>query len=107
LPPLSSFTQPAKERACPPAALAALATHRFPILRQSSYSATEAESAITRLADRIAMGEALLQAPTDQEILAELLAELDIAPESQVLVFSRTSAQNARISLEAGGAETA
>lgn len=63
-----------------------------------NYSGSEAESAITRIADRIAMGEALLQAPTDREILAEVLTELEVDPESQVLVFSKTSAQNARIS---------
>lgn len=63
-----------------------------------NYSGSEAESAITRIADRIALGEALLQGPTDREILAEVLRELTVDPESQVLVFSKTSAQNARIS---------
>lgn len=63
-----------------------------------NYSGTEAESAMTRIADRIAMGEALLQAPTDREILAEVLTELEVDAASQVLVFSKTSAQNARIS---------
>lgn len=62
------------------------------------YSETEPETPITRIIDQIDAGEPLLRAPTDREILRELLARLEIPIESQVLVYSKTSAQNAFIS---------
>ena len=37
---------------------------------------------------------------THREVLAELLEKLEVPVESQVLVFSKTSAQNSRIAPE-------
>ncbi len=62
------------------------------------YSKSKADTPLTRIADRIAKGEKLLSKGSDREILNELLTLLEIPPESQVLVYSKTSAQNSRIS---------
>lgn len=50
-----------------------------------------------RLQRQIAKGEASLKAPTARGVVMNLLGHLEIPPESQVLVYSRTSAQNSRI----------
>lgn len=61
------------------------------------YNESEADSSLTRLfADAEPGGP--LASGTDREILENLLKALDVPIESQVLVFSKTSAQNSRIS---------
>lgn len=62
------------------------------------YSDSTAFTAITRIAARIAEGEKLLTGTTDRDVLRELLDLLNIPVESQVLVYSKTSAQNNLIS---------
>lgn len=64
------------------------------------YSDSEPDTPLTRIFDRIEKGEKLLCKGTDTEILKELLDLLNIPVESQVLVYSKTSAQNSRISPE-------
>ncbi len=62
------------------------------------YSKSEAKTPLTEIRDRIAGGEDLLSGRSDQEILAKLLDLLDVPIESQMLVYSKTSEQNAFIS---------
>jgi hypothetical protein len=61
-----------------------------------NYSAATPRDAVTRLQQRIAAGEIKL-AGDEKDVLRALLNELGVAPESQVLVFSKTSLQRARI----------
>ena len=61
------------------------------------YYETEPDTKVTRLLNA-AKKEGFLSSGTDQEILNELLERLDVPVESQMLVFSKTSAQNSRIS---------
>ncbi len=61
-----------------------------------SYSATQPADIISRLQARLASGQ-LKFTGTDREIVQRLLRELEISIESQVLVFSKTSFQRARI----------
>ncbi|MDF1657954.1 MAG: hypothetical protein P1U58_10105 [Verrucomicrobiales bacterium] len=61
------------------------------------YNETEEDTILTRLIASAEPGGALATG-TDQEILENLLAALEVPIESQVLVFSKTSAQNSRIS---------
>lgn len=61
------------------------------------YNETEADSNLTRLFAQTEPGGPLATG-TDREILERLLAALEVPIESQVLVFSKTSAQNSRIS---------
>lgn len=63
-----------------------------------NYSSTKAITPLTVIRDRIAKGEDLLSGTSDQEVLRKLLALLKIPIESQVLVYSKTSAQNSLIS---------
>ena len=49
---------------------------------------------------RIESGESVFKGETPQEILTELLEILEVPIESQVLVYSKTSAQNPKISPE-------
>ncbi|MDF1815864.1 MAG: hypothetical protein P1V20_26935 [Verrucomicrobiales bacterium] len=63
-----------------------------------NYSETEPVTRLTKIKDRIENGEEnLLTGKTGQEILLKLLKLLDVPVESQVLVYSKTSAQNSRI----------
>ncbi len=62
------------------------------------YSKTEADTPLTRLFQKIESGETSFRGESDKEILMQVLAALEIPVESQVLVFSKTSAQNSRIS---------
>jgi len=78
----------------PPALAAGPAYEEEPI----RYSDTEADTPLTRIINRIGKGEPLLQGETGREVLIQLLGLLDIPKESQVLVYSKTSAQNRRIS---------
>ena len=64
-----------------------------------SYSATTPRDAMARIQARVASGE-LAFAGSEQQILQALLAELQVSPESQVLVFSKTSLQRGRIQPE-------
>ena len=64
------------------------------------YSETAPDTPITDIAARIADGEKLLTGATRQEVLLELLDLLDVPVESQVLVYSKTSAQNSLIAPE-------
>ena len=64
-----------------------------------SYSKTKALTPLTEVFQGIESGQSALQGESDREILSQLLTSLDIPIESQLLVFSKTSAQNARISL--------
>ncbi|MDF1739947.1 MAG: hypothetical protein P1U86_12370 [Verrucomicrobiales bacterium] len=63
------------------------------------YHETEPDTPVTRLLEK-AKREGLLSKGSDREILAEFLEALEVPIESQVLVFSKTSAQNSRISPE-------
>lgn len=65
---------------------------RAPVL----YHEREADNRFTRLLAQ-AQKEGHLSSGTDREILLELLERLEIPFESQVLVFSKTSAQNSHI----------
>lgn len=73
-----------------------------PVIEQEPirYSDSTPDTAITRIAGRIAEEEKLLAGTSDQDVLRELLDLLDIPVESQVLVYSKTSAQNGLISPE-------
>lgn len=64
------------------------------------YSDTEPDTPLTRIEDRIGRGEKLLCDGSDTDILHELLDLLGVPVESQVFVYSKTSAQNSRISPE-------
>ena len=70
-----------------------------PVIEQQPirYSESVADTPITEIAARIADGEKLLTGETGQEVLLELLDLLDVPVESQVLVYSKTSAQNSLI----------
>lgn len=61
------------------------------------YHETKPENEVTRLIEAAKPGGPLAEGE-DQEILQNLLDLLEIPVESQVLVFSKTSAQNSRIS---------
>ena len=61
-----------------------------------SYSATPANDALAKLRQRIASGE-LAFAGSDKQALQTLLDVLDVPAASQILVFSKTSLQRARI----------
>ncbi|MDF1823332.1 MAG: hypothetical protein P1U68_01745 [Verrucomicrobiales bacterium] len=61
------------------------------------YHETEADTNLTRLLAKAESGGPLARG-TDREILANLLRALEVPIESQVLVFSKTSEQNSRIS---------
>ena len=61
-----------------------------------NYSHTQPQDAIARLVRRIAAKEVALQG-SDQEIVRGVLRELGISPESQAVVFSRTSLQSGLI----------
>ncbi len=62
-----------------------------------NYHEAEPDTPVTRLLAK-AKREGLLSKGTDKEILEEFLKALEVPVESQVLVFSKTSAQNSRIS---------
>lgn len=62
-----------------------------------NYNETEPHTPVTRLVAK-AKKQGLLNKGTDREILNEFLEALEIPIESQILVFSKTSAQNSRIS---------
>lgn len=62
------------------------------------YSATESNDPVARLQRRLAAGEIVLQRDERHGYLPALLKELDVPPESQVLVFSKTSLQIHKIS---------
>lgn len=62
-----------------------------------NYSKTKADTPVTRIAERIKNGEKLLAGPTDTDVFVELLKLLNIPAESQTFVYSKTSAQNSRI----------
>ncbi|MBP9223144.1 MAG: hypothetical protein KBF76_04710 [Verrucomicrobiales bacterium] len=63
------------------------------------YNEAVANTAVTRLIESAAKDKTL-STGTDREILGKMLSALKIPIESQVLVFSKTSAQNSRISPE-------
>ncbi len=62
-----------------------------------NYFESEPDTKLTRLFER-AVDEGFLNEGSDREILEELLELLEVPVESQMLVFSKTSAQNSRIS---------
>ena len=64
----------------------------------TNYSESKAVTPLTKVADRVAAGEQLLNGKTDREILDQLLGLLNVPVESQMLVYSKTSAQNSLIS---------
>jgi len=63
------------------------------------YHETEPDTKLTRFF-KTAKDNPVLCNGTHREVLAELLEKLDVPVESQVLVFSKTSAQNSRIAPE-------
>lgn len=64
-----------------------------------SYYETEPDTKLTRLIEETRDDAELWSGP-DHEIVAKLLKRLDVPVESQVLVFSKTSEQNSRITPE-------
>lgn len=62
------------------------------------YSATPPNDAAQRLERLMASGEVRLDRTSPWTVLRDLMKQLDIPAESQVLVFSKTSKQNDRIS---------
>lgn len=62
------------------------------------YSRSEADTPITRIADEVMRGDLRFHGESGRDVLVQLLDFLDVPVESQVLVFSKTSAQNSRIS---------
>lgn len=60
------------------------------------YSATAPRDAVTRLQARLKTGEVKL-AGSEQAMLRTVLGELGVSPDTQTLVFSRTSFQRTRI----------
>lgn len=68
--------------------------------RPIGYSTTESQDPVAMLARDWARGENRIEASTPLGFLRELLARLGVPEESQVLVFSKTSHQNPRISPE-------
>lgn len=65
-----------------------------------SYSSTAPNDPAAKLKKRIEDGEIVFHGATRREVLEEMLELLDVPVESQVLVYSKTSAQNAKISPE-------
>ena len=63
-----------------------------------SYSASTPDNRISRLQASINSGEATLRFDERDGYLADLLAALQISPDSQMLVFSQTSFQLRKIS---------
>ncbi len=61
------------------------------------YSDTQATDRIARFAEDLASGKTTLKGETDLQKLAGVLEMLDVPVESQVLVYSQTSQQNALI----------
>ncbi len=69
----------------------------YPVI---GYSTSEPSGPVARLRQKIESGEVTLQFDEGNGYLASLLGELDIDVASQMLVFSKTSAQIGRISPE-------
>ncbi len=63
-----------------------------------SYSITEAQDRVARLAQALAKGETALKWDKQFGWLPDLLEQLKVSPESQMLVFSKTSLQIRHIS---------
>jgi hypothetical protein len=63
-----------------------------------SYSTATPRNAVSRLQERLAIGEAKLEYESEHGYLRSLLRELAVPESSQVLVFSKTSLQRERIS---------
>lgn len=62
------------------------------------YTSTPATDVVATLAARLEAGSTSFGARGPTETLRELLRELDVRPDSQVLAFSKTSVQHARVS---------
>lgn len=62
-----------------------------------NYWTRESQDPVAVLERKVAAGEASLRGDTPQEVLRKVLEYLDVPIESQVLVYSQTSAQNSRI----------
>lgn len=65
-----------------------------------NYSATQPVDAASALEKKLAANPNLLASKTDKDFVVALLRELNVPVESQVLVFSKTSLQRAKISPE-------
>lgn len=63
-----------------------------------AYSSTEANDPVAKLKRRIDKGEIVFHGKTRRDVLDEMLTLLNVPVESQVLVYSKTSAQNSKIS---------
>lgn len=64
------------------------------------YWTRTSDDRLAQLQRRLEAGEVSFKAPTPQEALRKLLNLLEVPVESQILVYSKTSAQNSRISPE-------
>lgn len=62
------------------------------------YSKSEPDTPITRIGEEVIRGNLRFHGESGRDVLVQLLDLLDVPVESQVLVFSKTSAQNSRIS---------
>lgn len=65
-----------------------------------NYSATQPHDAASALEKKLSTNPNLLASKTDKDFVMSLLRELNVPVESQVLVFSKTSLQRAKISPE-------
>jgi hypothetical protein len=63
-----------------------------------NYWSRELDNPVTRLQARLDSGKVVLPLGDEKATLAMLLKELEVSPESQVVVFSKTSLQRDRIS---------
>ena len=63
-----------------------------------NYWSRELDNPITRLQKRLDEGKVVLPLGDEKALMAALLKELEVSPESQVVVFSKTSLQRDRIS---------
>ncbi len=65
-----------------------------------SYSTTQPTDPVAKLKQRLESGERIFTPGSGRDTLHQMLRLLDVPVESQVLVYSKTSAQNAKISPE-------
>lgn len=63
-----------------------------------NYSATEPSNRVNQIESRLVAGALDLRGPDDKETFRRCLAAMGVSPDTQVIVFSKTSLQRARIS---------
>ena len=78
-----------------PAAAQSLPDYELPPI---NYSATEPSNRVNQIESRLVAGALDLRGPDDKESLRRCLAAMGVSPDTQVMVFSKTSLQRQRIS---------